>query len=263
MTTEETLREETTGTPTTQATQSTDALESAQSVGDKPAEATEAAPALFDADAEQIVPVNIQDPEGETVEVVLRAAPLADETIKGYARAVRESRGSDDAGERAAAGVFAAEKFFPVLITGAEGEELEEGIALADCFTAQQKFDIVARLLLVFQPDDPPRKVVKPKKGPNLKRLGTTARVRLRCFYNGDAVDTSHVLRKPDAKVYAEGVAALIDAGEVIAAVEKYAAIYDSLHVSHEGYRGRVPLHHKAEAARVHLDRQAEFVRKN
>ena len=43
----------------------------------------------------------------------------------------------------------------------------------------------------------------------------------------------------------------------------KFAAGYDAQHVAHDGYKGPVPIHHKAVAYIAHMTRQGAAVRKN
>ena len=85
----------------------------------------------------------------------------------------------------------------------------------------------------------------------------------LRCAFNGGVVDTAHVLRKADAETYVQYARGVLEQGGELEQLNTLAAAYDKLHVSHEGYKGRVPIHHKSAAVRVHLERAVRVTRKN
>jgi hypothetical protein len=232
---------------------------------DAPADETgaadaEAAPALYDADAAQIVPVVFED-DGEDYEALLRSAPLSDELIRTYAR--ERDKGNDNDEEEPSGGLLAkvkaAEKMFPQFITGPADEQGEGAEEWREVFGAQDKLGIITTLLLC---ERVPSTLSRPKQ---LKdwRTAKTSRVRLRCYFNGKSVETSHVLKKSGAALYADYARGSLAEFDEMAQLDQFADIYEKLHVGHEGYKGRVPIHHKASAVRAHLERIARVTRKN
>lgn len=213
------------------------------------------APALYDADAEQIVPVTVED-DGEEFELLLRTNPVSDHLVRLYAKA--RAAGEDDA-DGFAPKIAAAEKFFPQFVRGPEGVEGDVPADWAGIFGAQDMLAIVTTLLLCERVNTPVT------KGKQLKewRVSTTSKVRLRCYFNGGLAETLHVFNKASAKPYADYARGALGGADELEQLDALAEVYDKLHVSHEGYRGRVPIFHKAAAVRVHLERIVRVTRKN
>jgi hypothetical protein len=224
-----------------------------QSADDNTQTATDA-PVLYDATADQLVPVEVEGEEG-TVEVRLRTFPPTNSLVRKYAKA-RVS--TDDAADDFAVKADAAEKFFPQFIREPEGIE-DLPADWMDSFGAQDKLAIISTLLLCERVYQPITKATQLKKW----RVAVTSTVRLRCYFNGAFVETSHTFRKATAVLYADFMRGAHGGADELEQLDALAKVYDKLHVSHEHYAGDVPDFHKSAAIRIHLERIANATRKN
>jgi hypothetical protein len=225
---------------------------------------------LYDADARQSIPATLEC-DGELFPVILTAEPLTDKVLTDYAKkceAASEGHGSDDAvAVQVRTNLDGLSWLFNQVMSdiegvGEEGEERPED--WRDIFSAREKAAVIdASLFAVEVLELPPSTSKRPSWHGQLKNVTT----KLRTYFNGQQVVTSHVLRKEDAQTYADFTALISRAVTSVRIVEnhmlKLAGWYDALHVSHEGYVGRVPTFHKALVAWSHLSRQASVLRKN
>lgn len=235
--------------------------------------ATLPAPVLFDADARQLVPVQLEL-DGSTYELALTLAPATDKVLAAYARRCAEAsaEGEEDSretfGARVGAALDATVTLFDRLAegldgVGEEGEEAPEG--WRDIFGATDKSAVIDAAVFGVTPVEPAAapKGARPAWGAALNN----ATVRMKVYFSGREVDVSHTLKKADAKAYGSYVTLMQNvfahARGADAHMLKLAAGYDALHVSHEGYAGRVPVHHKAAAYVTHMSRQGRALRKN
>lgn len=226
---------------------------------------TAPAPAVFDSEARQRIPVVVVL-DGEQYGVTLIAEPALDATLSAYAQKCQQANAAEsDEDEGAGASQFSAALgavgwLFDVLMTdvegmGEEGEETPAG--WRNIFGPQEKATIIDRAIFGIEivPPAPAKKGKRPKWGAAL--VGATT--RLRAPFCGELVEVTHTLRRPDAKQAGEfaalhaGTAGMVRGGD--ANLEKYAAGYDALHISHENYKGPVPLHHRAVAYVAHMTR--------
>ena len=223
----------------------------------------EGAPILYDADAPQRIPAHFAV-DGEEYSIVLVAAPVLDTHLMSYAKQC--TRADDELDTTAT--LDAAVWLFDAVITDVEGigEEGEEKPGdWRDFFSPQEKAAVVNNAILACYPVEPPTE--KTDKRLSWKMQTRVAKTTLRAFFDGREIETTHVLRKADAKTLSEFATIM---GRVFtpksggdARMGELAALYDRLHESHEGYAGRVPLHHKSAALIGHLARQSMALRKN
>jgi hypothetical protein len=259
-----------------------DAAEKPDESGDREAEASapevaqDVDPNAYDSEARQRIPVSLWQDEGRC-DVTLICEPVGDETLANYARMVAQADASEaaeeDEGENVArqlGGLNAATAWlFKVLMTDIEGYGLEGEEKPGDwrerLFGPAEMAGILNRAIFAFEPVPPP--AAKQKARPSWASQQSRAVVsRFRAPFNARTVDVAHTLRRPDAARLGEYVvlqSQMRNTGSPGVNLEKFAAGYDSLHVSHEGYRGRVPPHHKALAYVYHLNRVTAGVRKN
>lgn len=232
--------------------------------GDPEQEAT-----LYDADAIQRIPVYLPL-EGERYEAVLITAPLTDAHLISYARlCARGHKAEGESGEMAAELGGALEAIcwlFDQWAADIEGvgEEGEEKPAdWRGIFDAQSKAALVDRGFLLASALEPPAANKSKRPSWNMRAVVT----RLRVPFNGGDVITSHTLKKADAKAAGDFAALLNKCYGATrgfdARMEELAAAYDRAHVAHEGYKGRVPMNHKATAYIEHMTKQAATIRKN
>jgi hypothetical protein len=229
-------------------------------------------PAVYDSEARQRIPITVI--WDERFDLTLTAEPVRDETLRAYAQkcelAAAETPDAEDVGAaQLAAAATATAWLFDALMSDVEGigEEGEEKPAdWRDIFSPEEKGEIMRRAVFGYEVLEPPaaKKGARPAWGSHLRAVVT----RMRVPFNGRPVDVSHTLRKPDAAQLGEfqtlSARTLLGRGlEMDANLEKFAAGYDRLHVSHEHYNGPVPMHHKAFAYIAHMTRQGAAVRKN
>lgn len=227
----------------------------------------------YDSEARQRIPVTLILDDGR-YDVALVCEPATDAVLLSYARLCEaadasESAEDEDAGAaQIGATAGAVGWLFGVLMSDVEGvgEEGEEKPAdWREIFGPQERQAIVDRALFGIEPVEPPpaKKGKRPAWGSHLRAVVN----RFRVPFNGRTVDVSHTLRKADARQLGEFVSLYGRtfgrgrAGD--ANMEKFAAGYDRLHVAHSGYRGAVPMHHKAVAYIGHMTRQGAALRKN
>lgn len=261
-------------TETTEATAEALTQETESEVGREQESAEKVAPALlYDTTAPQRVPV-LLPLDGETYEIILKLRPVMDVALANYARKCAQVSGDGEEDEEDAlaalvgAGFDAAVYLFDQLADGVEGigEEGEEAPDdWRDIFGAADKTAVIDGAVLVAQ-DVAPRAAKKGKRpswGTGLKN----STVRLKVVFDGREVETTHVLKKPDAKVFSDFTttfrAAYGQGRAGDAHMMKLAALYDRLHIGHGGYASHVPLHHKARAVLAHISQQARSLRKN
>jgi hypothetical protein len=218
---------------------------------------------LFDADARQIVPTLLSDEDGDPCEVLLESAPLSDELIRNYVAArTRQNTTAEDGATVGEGNVTVAFKHFTQFITGVSDVEGDLPANWADEFGATDRLSIISSLLacVPFEPltTKPPK-----KRKTWSERINTASRVRLRAFYDGDLIEVDHYFRKVPANLYGDFLRIVADDGDELKALEKMVTIWDALHVRHEGYTGRVPIHHKSIAVRAHLEKAVTVTRKN
>jgi hypothetical protein len=245
-------------------------------LGDGPAqdeEESEDAVAVYDSEARQRIPVTLWQDAGR-LDVTLVCEPVSDTTLIHYAGMVASASAEDateegeDAARRFGGQNRAACWLFDVLMSGVEGVG-EEGEELPDdwrdrLFGPLEKAELIDRAILGVE-------FVPPRPAPQSARPSWAAQSRavvgrFRVPFNARMVDVSHTLSRPDAARLGEFMARQVEmrsSGSPGANMENFARGYDALHVSHAGYRGDPPLHHKAFAYAAHLNRVTAALRKN
>jgi hypothetical protein len=229
----------------------------------------EAAPSVYDADVSQRVPVLI--PFGdELFEAVLVCVPPTDEALINYAKQCAKANESDKVADPFAAQLDATSsalcQLFDLIVADLEGfeEGEEKPDGWRDIFGPADKMTILENAIFALTPVETPR--AKGKR-PSWKMQLQNFTTRFRVVFDGQEVTVSHTLKKADGKNFSaharlvNRVMSAYKGGD--ANMPELAEVYDALHVAHEGYAGRVPLHHKAFAAITHLSRQARVTRKN
>jgi len=228
---------------------------------------------VYDSEARQRIPVTLWQDAGR-LDVTLICEPVSDTTLIHYAHMVA-SANAEDATEEAE---DAARRFgelnragcwlFDVLMSGVEGVG-EEGEELPDdwrerLFGPLEKAELINRAILGVE-------FIAPPPAPQSARPSWAAQSRavvgrFRVPFNARMVDVSHTLSRPDAARLGEFMARQVEmrsSGSPGENMENFARGYDALHVSHTGYRGDPPLHHKAFAYAAHLNRATAALRKN
>jgi len=239
------------------------------------ADRTREAPAVYDAEARQLIPVTLLLDDGR-YNLALVCEPVTDAVMLQYSRmceeagAVESDEEEEDGSAQLSGYAKALEWLFTALMSdlegiGEDGEERPDD--WREIFGPLEKQEIIDKAVFKLEPVEPPAKKKKrrPVWGSHLRAVVN----RFRVPFNGGTVEVSHTLRKADAKQMGEFaalhtrtlVAIRSRAGD--ANLQKYAEGYDALHVSHEGYKGAVPMHHKAVAYIAHMTRQGAAVRKN
>lgn len=228
------------------------------------------APTVYDSSAHQRVPV-VLVVDGEEFDITLLLAPPDDGSLMRYAKACEEASEVDDEEDalasRLSAAAGASAVLFDALIkdiegVGEDGEEKPE--TWRDFFAAAEKGAFVNEAIFGYRYVEPKQaaKGKKPRWGQDLRNATT----RVEFPFEGRLVETSHILRKPDAKVYGEFNALMSRVGSVRGVdthMLKLAAWYDEHHVGHQNYKGDVPRHHRAAVFVLHMTRHKAAVRKN
>jgi hypothetical protein len=228
---------------------------------------------VYDSEARQRIPVTLWQDAGR-LDVTLICEPVSDTTLIHYARMVTAANAEDadeeveDAARRFGGLNRAGCWLFDVLMSGVEGVG-EEGEELPDdwrdrLFGPLEKAEVINRAILGVE-------FVAPRPAPQPARPSWAAQSRavvnrFRVPFNARMVDVSHTLSRPDAARLGEFMARQVEmrsSGSPGANMENFACGYDALHVSHAGYRGDPPLHHKAFAYAAHLNRVTAGLRKN
>ena len=256
-----------------------DASEEAPAENESGAEeaAQVAAPAAYDSEARQRIPVTILLDDGR-YDVALVCEPASDAVLLRYAKlceaadAAEEAEEAEEGEELGAAQLTATSRavswLFKALMSDVEGigEEGEEKPAdWRAIFGVGEREAIIDRAVfgVEFVAPPAPKKGARPRWGSHLRAVVN----RFRVPFDGRTVEVSHTLRKADAPQLAAFVslyARTAGRGRVADAnLEQFAAGYDALHVAHAGYKGGVPMHHKAAAYVHHMTRQGAAVRKN
>jgi hypothetical protein len=227
--------------------------------------------AVYDSTVQQRVPTTLVF-DGEEFDVTLVLNPVDDGSLVRYAKACADASAETDfdgdaTAARVCASVAAAGALFDAVAAdlegvGEEGEERPEN--WRDFFSAQEKAAIIDETLFGQRYVEPRRagKGKRPRWGADVRNMTT----RVLFPFEGTTVETSHTLRKADAKVYSEYVAIMSQMGSVRgsdAHLLEFARWYDEHHVAHEGYKGEVPRHHRAAVFVLHMTRQRSAVRKN
>lgn len=232
-------------------------------------------PTAYDSEARQRIPVTLLLDDGR-YNLALVCEPVTDAVMLQYSRmceeagAVESEEEEDDGAAQLGGYAKAVEWLFASLMSdvegiGEDGEEKPED--WREIFGPVDKQEIIDKAVFRLEPVEPPSKKKKrrPSWGSHLRAVVN----RFRVPFDGRTVEVSHTLRKADAKQLGEFAAlhsrtlALIRSRAGDANLQKYAEGYDALHVSHEGYKGAVPMHHKAVAYIAHMTRQGAAVRKN
>lgn len=231
-------------------------------------ESAEGSPTLYDADARQHVPLTIQLGD-ERFDVVLITGPHADSHFRHYAELCGRASDQNDAARNYSAafgaGLEATGWLFDTLAEdiegiGEEGEERPED--WKSIFGASDKLAVIDGAVFALTPLPAGIAGKRASWRQDLHNLTT----RFEAVFDGHRVTVSHTLRKADSATYRDYmglVASARGARGLDGLTVKLAAHYDALHVSHEGYQGRVPLHHKAIVLNEHLSRQGGTLRKN
>lgn len=233
-----------------------------------PAEQPEAY--VFDSTARQRVPVILVAGE-EEFEVALILDPINDGALMRYSKACEaasdEEEEDDALAGRLRAAATASTVLFDAVVTdiegiGEEGEERPE--TWREFFSADEKSGFLNEAVFGYRYVEPKqaKKGKKPRWGQDLRNMTT----RVAFPFEGRSVETSHTLRKADAKVYGEFNALMSRVGSVRgldAHMLTLAAWYDEHHVAHQRYTGDVPRHHRAAVFVLHMTRQKAAVRKN
>lgn len=234
------------------------------------AQGGEAEPSAFDSTAPQRVPI-ILLADGDEFEATLVLNPVSDTALMRYSKACEEAAEEDEADDALTSRLRAAADASAVLFdaiaedlegVGEEGEVKPE--TWREMFSAHEKSAILEQAVFGYEYVEPRRaaKGKRPRWGQDLRNVTT----RVRVPFEGRMVETSHTLRKADAKVYGEYLALMSRAASaraVDAHMLKLAAWYDEHHVAHQGYKGDVPRHHRAAVFVLHMTRQKAAVRKN
>jgi hypothetical protein len=228
---------------------------------------------VYDSTARQRLPVSLWGEEGR-VDVTLICEPLADTTLVTFARmmaAALAAEAPEEDGDTAlklggmnAAGCW----LFDVLMSGVEGigEEGEE--VPSDwrdrLFGPLEKAELINAAVFGIEPIPTP--VTKTKARPSWAASTGAVVNRFRVPFGNRMIEVSHTLRRPDSQRLAAFNAAQAQAGgadKLGGNIEEFASGYDALHVAHSGYRGAVPMLHKARAYSYHLSRATAALRKN
>jgi hypothetical protein len=230
-------------------------------------------PDVYDSEARQRIPVTLLL-EGEAFDVTLVCEPVSDAALVNYAAMCEQANAVESAGDedisaaQLSGTINTAASLFNALMSDIEGvgeEGEEKPTDWRDIFGPREKATVIDRAIFGIEQIAPPpaRKGARPKWGPSLRSVVT----RLRVPFSGRMIDVSHTLRKADAKQLGEFSAlygrtlGMSRGGDAI--MERLAVFYDWLHIAHAGYRGPVPMHHRAVALVAHLTRQGATVRKN
>ena len=253
-----------------QSTKATDEIEHDKSGQDQDAQTLvidEAAPTEYDADVEQRIPAHIEL-DGEKYRITLISSPVSDFHLRAYAKKCADVRGdgSDDSGigAQAKANFEAATVLFNSVISDVRDfADEEKPDNWRDFFSASEKLNVVNNAILACYPVEVP--VAQGK--PSWKMESLRATTILRVLFDGFWIETRHTLRKGDAKALSEFNKIMLrentaqSGGD--ARMNELARLYDQLHLAHEGYKGRVPIHHKSAALIGHLNKQVRVLGKN
>lgn len=243
-------------------------------------EQTPAAAVLFDADAQQRVPFQIEF-EGELYEIAYKIDPVSDEqtTELETRRNVRqaeadadEARGRDGMVAESDS-LDASDWLFKQLAKGVEGTEFDDDGDWMENFSQRERAAVIDQAVLACQVLD----LSKVKAGKRLpaKRTGSGSTTVLRVLFGGRQIDTRHVLAEGDGDIQSE-FDALMRRGVIVAGTKlgqreiyipnrarRLGEFYDRLKLSAEGYAGRIPLHHKMAVVIHHLGRTQQALTKN
>lgn len=248
-----------------------------EATGDTESDAEGTAPAeavtVYDSEARQRIPVTLLLDDGR-YDVALVCEPVSGAVLLRYAKLCERADAAetlddeDEGSAQLAATSRAVGWLFKALMSdvegiGDDGEEKPED--WREIFGPLERGEIIDRAVfgVEFIEPPPPKKDARPKWGSHLRAVVN----RFRVPFNARMVEVSHTLRRADAARFADfwpNYARTLGRGRAADAnLEKFAAGYDALHVAHAGYRGGVPLHHKAAAYVHHMTRQGAAVRKN
>lgn len=225
---------------------------------------------LYDSAARQRVPVLLVV-DGEEFEVILVIEPVGDTALTRYAKAcggvAEEEDGEEALVSRLRTSFNATTVLFDAVVADIEGVG-DEGEARPEnwreFFSPHEKSEFVQDVVFGYEYVEPKKaaKGKRPRWGADLSNMTT----RVKFPFEGGMVETFHTLKKADAKAYGEYMA-LMSRTDSIRGVDAHllqlAAWYDEHHVSHQGYKGDVPRHHRATAYVLHMTRQRAAVRKN
>jgi hypothetical protein len=228
--------------------------------------------ALYDADAQQIVPTIIHDEDGDPCEVLLQAAPLTDELLRAYvtARSKATTEFADSAEVNASA-VKVAFDFFQKFIPTVAEVDGELPATWANEYGAPDRL-VILSALLSCEPFEPIIKQSKIKKRKTWgEHTNTASRVRLRSLYDGDYIETDLYFHKVPADLFGDYLR-IKDEADELTLLDKLASVtsgkpedrslYEKLFARADGYAGRVPIHHRLIGVRAHLENAVQVTRK-
>lgn len=209
---------------------------------------------LYDADANQSVTLASMI-GGAVYELGFEFSPLADDQAVSFI----DDREADSA------------KLFPKLLVGVKGLEGEEPVEdatehlqeLAELIPDDDKRFVVDGALMGARILPPP----KANKKLNLRQLPETALHQLAAYFDGAEVITKHEMIPGTAqhsKVFDALEARQFPVKFGDYEIKSYGAglvkLYDALQCRADGYKGRVPAHHKMLVVATHLRGQRQIV---
>jgi hypothetical protein len=240
---------------------------------------------LYDADAEHRIPVT-KEVGGEQVVVTFILGSQDDKALKEYDRLCNrrlEEVDANEAGEQNAmtsrdSADQAAQWLFDDRASGVEGIG-DEGQELPPDW--KRLIDDRDKIAAIDQGYLATGEVPKPPAKPgkrlpwNYKTAGAAKVIRIRAFYNGFELELLHSRSAiPSAEQMAEFKSLQSSAASVggkrlgqrelliLAKSGRYGALYDSLGYQTDGYKGRVPLHHKRKVVEIDLAGDAKVIAK-
>jgi hypothetical protein len=244
-----------------------------------------AAAMLYDADAEQRIPVT-KEFNGELIVVNFVLGPQDDECLKQYDRLCDrrlEEVEADEAGEQnamtsrdrsddAAKWLF-DDRAVSVQGMGDEGQDLPPD--WKQMIDASDKIAVIDQGYLAT--GEVPKPPAKPgKRLPwNYRTAGAAKVIHLRAIFDGFEWVLTHTrTAAPSAEQMAEFKSLQSSAVSVggkrlgqrelliLAKSGRYGALYDSIGYQTDGYKGRVPLHHKRKVVEIDLAGDAKVIAK-